>query len=84
MIAKLTGIIDSCSDTSLIIDVNGVGYLVFCSAQTFGKLKEGETVALMIETHVREDQITLYGFLDALERKWFCILVTFYLIFYFI
>ena len=76
MIAKLTGIIDSCSDTSLIIDVNGVGYLVFCSAQTFGKLKEGETVALMIETHVREDQITLYGFLDALERKWFCILVT--------
>ena len=49
MIAKLTGIIDSCSDSSLIIDVNGVGYLVFCSAQTFGKLKEGETVALMIE-----------------------------------
>jgi Holliday junction DNA helicase RuvA len=77
MIAKLTGILDSLSDDSAIVDVAGVGYLVFCSGRTLGTLpRPGETVSLAIETHVREDHINLYGFTDEIEREWFRLLTT--------
>ena len=77
MIAKLTGAIDSAGSDSAIVDVNGVGYLVFCSARTLGKLPaKGAPVSLLIETHVREDHIHLYGFADASEREWFRLLTT--------
>ena len=76
MIAKLKGIIDSLGDDQLVIDVNGVGYLVFCSSRTLGRLVVGEAAVLEIETHVREDHIHLYGFSDAAERQWFRILTT--------
>jgi Holliday junction DNA helicase RuvA len=77
MIAKLTGVIDSAGSDSAIVDVNGVGYLVFCSARTLGKLPaKGAPVSLLIETHVREDHIHLYGFADAGEREWFRLLTT--------
>ena len=77
MIAKLTGVIDSAGSDSAIVDVNGVGYLVFCSARTLGKLPaKSAPVSLLIETHVREDHIHLYGFADAGEREWFRLLTT--------
>ncbi len=77
MIAKLTGAIDSAGSDSAIVDVNGVGYLVFCSARTLGKLPaKGAPVSLLIETHVREDHIHLYGFADTSEREWFRLLTT--------
>lgn len=76
MIAKLKGIVDSISDDSAVIDVNGVGYLVFCSGRTLRRLAVGEAAALEIETHVREDHIHLYGFADVLEREWFKLLTT--------
>jgi Holliday junction DNA helicase RuvA len=76
MIAKLTGIIDSLADNGAVIDVGGVGYLVFCSARSLARLAKGETVSLLVETHVREDHIHLFGFLDAGERDWFRLLVT--------
>lgn len=76
MIAKLNGRIDSVGDDWAIIDVGGVGYLVFCSARTIGQLAPGEAVGLLIETHVREDHIHLYGFASAAERDWFRILTT--------
>jgi Holliday junction DNA helicase RuvA len=77
MIAKLTGVVDSAASDSAIIDVNGVGYLVFCSARTLGKLPaKGAPVSLLIETHVREDHIHLYGFADTGEREWFRLLTT--------
>ncbi len=76
MIAKLTGVIDSTSDDWAIIDVSGVGYLVFCSARTLGRLSPGEAASLVIETHVREDHIHLYGFLESAERDWFKLLTT--------
>ena len=52
--------------TAAVIDVNGVGYLVFCSARTLARLPaKGAPASLLIETHVREDHIHLYGFVDA-------------------
>jgi holliday junction DNA helicase RuvA len=75
MIGKLRGVIDSVEDEALILDVNGVGYLVSASARTLRALPgAGETVELLIETHVREDAIRLYGFLSGAERDWFRLL----------
>lgn len=75
MIARLKGLVDVIGDDSAIIDVGGVGYLIFCSARTLSRLPNiGEAVSVEIETHVREDHIHLYGFADAAERDWFRIL----------
>ena len=71
MIAKLRGIVDSFGEDSLIVDVNGVGYLVFASGRTLSKMVKGAEVTLFIETVVREDNISLYGFASALEKEWF-------------
>lgn len=78
MIAKLSGLIDSVGINHVIIDVNGVGYLVYASSRTLARIgsAKGTPVSLLIETHVREDQITLYGFADAAEKEWFLILCT--------
>ena len=77
MIGKLRGIIDSYGEDWVIVDVNGVGYVVHCSARTLQALPaQGEAVALSIETHVREDQIRLFGFTADIEREWFRLLQT--------
>ena len=77
MIAKLVGVIDQISTDAAIIDVGGVGYLAFCSTRTISRLPVvGAPASLLIETHVREDHIHLYGFLDAAERDWFRRLTT--------
>jgi holliday junction DNA helicase RuvA len=77
MIGKLRGLIDSYGQDFVIVDVNGVGYLVHCSARTLQALPaQGEAVTLAIETHVREDQIRLFGFLSDSEREWFRLLQT--------
>ena len=81
MIAKLTGILDSVGDDWAILDVGGVGYLVFCSSRTLAQLPgTGEAVSVVIETHIREDHIHLYGFLDHAERDWFKLLSKFIVI----
>ena len=77
MIGKLRGLIDSYGEDFIIVDVGGVGYLVHCSARTLQALPaQGEAVTLAIETHVREDQIKLFGFTSDLEREWFRLLQT--------
>ncbi len=77
MIGKLKGRIDSTDEDSVIIDVGGVGYHVFCSARTLAALPgKGEAAELITETHVREDHIHLFGFPDANEREWFRLLMT--------
>ena len=78
MIAKLTGLIDSVGTNYIVIDVNGVGYIVYASSRTLARIgsAQGTPVSLLIETHVREDRITLYGFVDAAEKEWFLILCT--------
>jgi holliday junction DNA helicase RuvA len=75
MIGKLSGVVDSLDEDGLILDVNGVGYLVAASARTLRALPPvGQPAALLIETQVREDAIRLYGFLTAGERDWFRLL----------
>jgi holliday junction DNA helicase RuvA len=77
MIAKLAGILDAVGEDGAVIDVGGVGYLAFCSARTIAHLPPlGAPARLLIETHVREDHIHLYGFIDAAERDWFRLLTT--------
>ena len=75
MIAKLKGNVDQIGDTWLIIDVNGVGYLVFCSDRTLSNFSINDSnVTLLIDTHVREDQIRLFGFINYEEKEWFRLL----------
>jgi Holliday junction DNA helicase RuvA len=77
MIAQLTGRVDTLSDGTCVIDVGGVGYLVQASSRTLSALPPAPAQAkLLIETHVREDAILLYGFADAAERDWFRLLTT--------
>src|SRR5881227_3851729 len=77
MIAKLAGLLDQVTSDGAVIDVGGVGYLVFCSTRTTTRLPPpGGPARLLVETHVREDHIHLYGFIDAAERDWFRLLTT--------
>ena len=77
MIGKLKGVIDSYGEDFIVLDVHGVGYLVHCSARTLQALPgTGEAATMSIETHVREDQIRLFGFLSDTEREWFRLLQT--------
>lgn len=77
MFARLTGTIDTIFDNAVILDVNGVGYLVTCSARTLSQMDgPGTPLRLHIETQVREDAINLFGFMDLEERDWFRLLTT--------
>jgi holliday junction DNA helicase RuvA len=76
MIGKLTGVVDTITEDSVILDVNGVGYLVQCPASTLSRLAVGAQASLMIEMKVSEDAIRLYGFGSAEEREWFRLLQT--------
>jgi len=74
MFAKLTGIIDTLGEDHAIVDVAGVGYLVFASARTLDQMAPGAPVRLLIDTQVGEDHIRLFGFLRAEEQRWFRLL----------
>lgn len=77
MIAKLKGVLDSIEDGFVVVDVNGVGYQVFCSLKTQTKLGSiGQAVSLLTEMQVREDSIKLFGFADATEKSCFSLLTT--------
>ena len=77
MIGKLKGIVDSYGEDFIILDVGGVGYLVHCSVRTLQELPAtGQPASLAIETHVREDQLRLFGFMSDVEREWFRLLQT--------
>ena len=77
MIARLRGTLDTLDEGHAVIDVGGVGYLVACPTRTLAALpRPGEAVDLLIETQVRDDSITLYGFRSGAERSWFRLLQT--------
>ena len=74
MIGKLRGFIDSISDDKCVIDVAGVGYVVFLSHKTAAFLRQfprEKEISLIIETLVKEDAIELYGFFSEVEKIWF-------------
>jgi Holliday junction DNA helicase RuvA len=77
VIARLRGVVDGIEDGKCIVDVSGVGYLVFCSSRTLASLPAPPVLAnLLVETQVREDAISLYGFATGAERDWFRLLTT--------
>jgi Holliday junction DNA helicase RuvA len=77
VIARLRGTLDALDEGHAVIDVGGVGYLVACPTRTLAALpRPGEAVDLLIETQVRDDSITLYGFRSGAERNWFRLLQT--------
>ncbi|AWU93324.1 Holliday junction branch migration protein RuvA [Azospirillum ramasamyi] len=76
MIAKLTGIVDSTGTDWVVLDVNGVGYLLSCSNRTLSRMAVGERASLVVETFIREERIVLHGFGDQAEREWFKLLTT--------
>ena len=77
MIAMLLGRVEALEAASCIVDVNGVGYLVQASTRTLSALSAASgNQRVLIETQVREDAITLYGFSDGAEREWFRLLLT--------
>ncbi len=71
MIGKITGRIDYRASDHVLIDVRGVGYLVFCSDRTLAALPAvGEVVALFTDLVVREDLMQLFGFQTLVEKEW--------------
>ena len=77
MIAQLRGSIVQLDEAGLIIDVGGVGYAVTVSGKTRSGLAIGDAaVTLLTDMQVREDSMTLFGFVDAAERAAFRLLVT--------
>ena len=77
MIAHLSGRVFEIVEDSVIVDVGGVGYLLFCSARTLANLPAvGEATALHVETQFKAESLTLYGFEGTTERSWFRLLQT--------
>ncbi|HVO27436.1 MAG TPA: Holliday junction branch migration protein RuvA [Candidatus Margulisiibacteriota bacterium] len=75
MIAQLAGSLAYKSPEQLVVDVQGVGYRVLVSLNSFYRLPElGDPVRLLIHTHVREDALQLYGFIDRQEKDLFLLL----------
>jgi Holliday junction DNA helicase RuvA len=76
MIARLKGILLEVNLTQLVVDVHGVGYLVFIPMSTYDRLpRAGSELTLLINTQVREDSISLYGFATPDEKQLFEILL---------
>jgi holliday junction DNA helicase RuvA len=77
MIAQLAGVLTYKSPEHLVVDVQGVGYLVLVSLNSFYRLPEPDhKVRLLIHTHVREDALQLYGFVDREEKDLFLLLTS--------
>jgi Holliday junction DNA helicase RuvA len=76
MIGFLSGKIISSKPTQIILDVNGVGYIVNVSISTFEKITGKDVISLYIHTHVREDQFTLFGFYSEAEKEMFEALIS--------
>ena len=76
MIGFLTGKIISAKPTQVILDVNGVGYIITISITTFEKISAKKTTSLFIHTNVKEDSISLYGFHSEAEKIMFELLIS--------
>jgi len=76
MIGSLRGtVLERTSNSTVLVETNGIGYLVHVTPRTLGELEPTTTAFIYIHHHVREDAQTLYGFLDRDERRCFEILI---------
>lgn len=71
MIGLLKGILELRDDPYIIVDVNGVGYKVLVSSYVLSKAHVGDSIKVFTYTHVREDALELYGFLEPQDLKLF-------------
>ncbi|MEC9281070.1 MAG: Holliday junction branch migration protein RuvA [Bdellovibrionota bacterium] len=71
MIARIRGKVLSIEEESLVVDVQGLGYELYCSANTMDQILPGDDVDLQVFTHVREDVLQLFGFIDRSEKTLF-------------
>ena len=76
MIGTLRGTVTQTTDRAVILDVNGVGYLVYASTETLGRLKEGNQATLWTYLAVRENALDLFGFVDRNEKDFFELLLS--------
>lgn len=76
MIAKIRGTIEYAKDKFVVVDVNGIGYKVFLTTYTLGKIAGAEQVDFFIHTSIREDAMDLYGFLTLDELDMFELLIS--------
>jgi Holliday junction DNA helicase RuvA len=77
VIGRLDGVLVDRFGTHVVVDCGGVGYEVVCSGYTMGALPAlGERVVLRVFTHASENKVALFGFIDAVERAMFDLLIT--------
>ena len=77
MIGKLSGRIEYRTEDHILLDVRGVGYLIYCSERTLMALPGvGQVVALYTDMVVRDDLMQLFGFLSLVEKEWHRLLLT--------
>jgi Holliday junction DNA helicase RuvA len=77
MIGRIAGVVVYKADDHVLIDVRGVGYMVYLSERTRAALPApGEAVALYTELMVREDLLQLFGFLTLVEKEWHRLLMS--------
>jgi len=77
MIGSLSGILKEVSLTEILVDVNGVGYIVFIPMSTYDKMpRQGEKVEILTYLHVLDDDLRLYGFATAQEKNLFKMLIS--------
>ncbi len=76
MIGRIAGRVDYRAEDHVLIDVRGVGYLVFCSDRTLQALAPGAHVALYTDLLVREDNLQLFGFATLIEKEWHRLLMS--------
>lgn len=72
----LKGTVEELGADFVALEVNGVGYQIFCSSRTLATLTKDTAVKLYIHNHIREDAFTLFGFADNAERSTFEMLTT--------
>ena len=77
MIGRISGVIDYISEDHIIIDVGGVGYIVYVTQITISNSpKLGEKISLFTELIVKEDLLQLVGFISPVEREWYKLLTS--------
>ena len=77
MIGRLRGRVDYKAHDHFLLDVNGVGYLVFCSERTLAEINaDGKFTTIYTDLLVREDLMQLFGFVSQIEKEWYRLLMS--------